>query len=114
MADKREKQIIKFTADGVDYTLEYTPLAIRKMEQSGFDFTEMEHNVVNLPYDLFSGAFIAHHNYVPREKRDELYEMLVTENEAGQNLIECLGDMLKEEIDFIVHKPKGNVKWEMA
>lgn len=105
---------IRFTADGVDYTLEYTPFSIRKMEQNGFDFTKMEQNVVNLPYDLFRGAFISRHNYVPNEKRDELYERLLTENESGSNLLEALADMLKDEIDFIVSKPKGNLGWEMV
>lgn len=114
MADTREKKTIKFTYDGVDYNLEYTPLSIRKMEQGGFDFTKMESNIVNVPYDLFRGSFIAHHNYVPMDKRDELYEVLVTENEDGQNLLECLGEMLKDEIDFIVSKPRGKVKWVMG
>lgn len=114
MADKRAKKTIKFTYDGVDYTLEYTPLSIRKMEQSGFDFTKMESNIVNVPYDLFRGAFITHHNYVPLEKRDELYEVLVTDNDEGQNLLECLGEMLRDEIDFIVSKPRGKVKWVMG
>ena len=115
MADLREHKRILFTSsDGVDYILEYTPLSIRKMEQSGFNFTKMEDNIINVPYDLFRGAFIAKHNYVPVEKRDELYDELVADNDAGQNLLECLGEMLKDEIDFITTKPRGKVKWEMV
>ena len=114
MADLREHKKIQYTYEGVDYTLEYTPLSIRKMEQSGFDFTKMEQNIINVPYDLFRGAFIARHNYVPVDKRDEMYEALIGENEEGQNLLECLGEMLKDEIDFIVSKPRGKVKWEMV
>ena len=108
-----ERKHITFTADGVDYTLEYTPRTIRKMEQEGFDFTKMENMVINVPYELFRGAFISRHNYVPKEERDRLYELLVNENEDGQNLLECLSEMLKDEIEFITNKPKGNVSWVM-
>lgn len=112
--DTKERKTIKFSVDGVDYTLLYTVASIRKMERDGFDFTAMEKNIVNVGYDLFSGAFIAKHNYVPKEERDRLYELLVTENEDGQNLIECLAKMMSEELNWIVNKPQGNVTWAMV
>lgn len=112
--DKRERNKIEFTDNGVDYTLEFTVASVRKMERDGFDFTKMEDNVINVPYDVFSGAFIAHHNYVPKEERDRLYELLVNENEEGQNLMECLANMLKDELEWIVNKPQGNVPWRMV
>lgn len=111
--DTRERKHIEFSVDGVDYTLEYTVASVRKMERDGFNFTDMDTKVVNVGYDLFSGAFIAHHNYVPREERDRLYELLINENENGQNLVECLAEMLKDELEWIVNKPKGNVTWAM-
>ena len=111
--DTKRKQI-RFTNDGVDYTLEYTPWSIRQMERDGFDFTNMEKHIVNVPYDLFSGAFIAHHNYVPIKEREKLYSLLVNENEQGQNLLQCLSEMLKDEMEFIVNKPGGNVSWVMV
>lgn len=113
MTDK-ERRKIQFTVDGVDYTLMYTVASVRKMERDGFNFTDVEHNVVNAPYDLFAGAFIAKHNYVPREERDRLYEKLVNENENGQNLIASLSEMLGDELDFIINKPQGNVTWAMV
>lgn len=109
-----ERKHIKFTVDGIDYTLEYTPRSVRKMEENGFDFTSMDKNVVNVPYELFAGAFISRHNYVPKEERDRLYELLVAENEDGQNLLECLSEMLKDELEWIVSKPQGNVSWAMV
>ena len=112
--DKRERKKIEFTVDGVDYTLEFTVVSVRRMEREGFDFTKMEDNVINVPYDVFSGAFIAHHNYVPKEERDRLYEMLVNDNDEGQNLMECLANMLKDELEWIVNKPSGNVPWRMV
>lgn len=110
----KDRKMIKFSVDGSDYTLMYTVASVRKMERDGFDFTDVERNVVNAPYDLFAGAFIAKHNYVPREERDRLYERLVNENESGQNLIASLSEMLSDELDFIVNKPQGNVTWAMV
>ena len=112
--DARDRKSIKFSYEGVDYTLEYTVASVRKMERDGFDFTSMDKNIVNVGFDLFSGAFIAHHNYVPEKARDDMYLAVMAENEQGQNLLECLVDMLKDEMEFIVNRPKGNVTWTMT
>lgn len=112
--DTRERKKIQFSVDGVDYTLMYTVESIRKMERDGFDFASMDKNIANLGYDLFSGAFNAKHSYVPQKERDRLYELLVSENEDGQNLIGCLAEMVGDELDFIINKPQGNVKWAMV
>lgn len=113
MKDK-DRKAITLSYNGVDYTLMYTVASIRKMERDGFDFTNMEKNIVNVGFDLFSGAFIAKHNYVPREARDEIFLAVKNENEKGQNLLECLAEMLKDELEFIVSKPQGNVTWAMV
>ena len=113
MKDKDRKSIA-ISYDGVDYTLMYTVASIRKMERDGFDFTNMDKNIVNVGFDLFSGAFIAKHNYVPEKLRDEIYLSLKPINENGQNLLEVLADMLKDELEFIVNKPQGNVNWAMV
>ena len=110
----KDRKTIKFSYDGIDYTLMYTVASVRKMERDGFNFAEMDKNIVNVGYDLFSGAFIAKHNYVPAAERDKMYQLLKTENEQGQNLLECLAEMLKDELDFIVNKPQGNVTWAMV
>lgn len=112
--DIRKRKKITFTVDGVDYTLEYTVASVRQMERDGFDFAHMDEHIVNVGYDLFSGAFLVNHKYVPKAERDRLYELLVTENEGGQNLIEVLADMLKDELEWIVNKPQGNVKWAVV
>ena len=114
VSDKKDRKTIKFTYEGIDYTLEFTPYSIRKMEKDGFDFTNMDKQVINLGYDLFRGAFISRHNYVPVEKRDEIYNALSAEDENGNNLIAILADMMKDEIDYIVSKPSGNVRWVMG
>ena len=113
MKDKDRKSI-KLSYDGVDYTLMYTVASVRKMERDGFDFTNMDKNIINVGFDLFSGAFIAMHNYVPQKLRDEIYLSVKNENEQGQNLLECLAEMLKDELEFLMDKPQGNVGWAMV
>lgn len=112
--EAKDRKTIKFTFDGVDYTLLFTPASVRKMERDGMDFNNMDKNIVNIGYDVFSGAFIAKHNYVPAKDRERMYELLVATNEQGQNLLECLFEMLKDELDWIVNKPQGNVTWAMV
>lgn len=112
--DARDRKSIKISYDGVDYTLEYTVASVRKMERDGFDFSNMDKNIVNVGFDLFSGAFIARHNYVPEKVRDEIYMNTLAKNEAGQDLIECLAEMLKDELEFIVNRPKGKITWTMV
>lgn len=112
--DARDRKAIKFSYDGADYTLEYTVASVRKMERDGFDFTKMENNIANVGFDLFSGAFIAHHNYVPEKTRDEMYLAMCAENENGQNLLECLVDMLKDELEFILSRPKAKISWTVV
>ena len=109
-----DRKHIKFSDGGIDYTLEYTPISVRKMEEDGFDFTKMDSKVVNVGYELFSGAFISRHNYVPKKERDRLYEALMNTNEDGQNLLETLANMLKDELEWIVNKPQGNVSWAVV
>ena len=53
MAEDKARKTITFTVDGVDYTLEYTPRSLRRMESEGFDFTKIENMVLNTPYELF-------------------------------------------------------------
>lgn len=114
MPDKRDRKRLQFTVDGIDYTLEYTPQSIRQMEDDGIDFDKMDTRIVNTPYDLFRGAFIARHNYVPMKKRDEIYDLLADTDENGTNLITALAEMLKNEIEWMSKKPKGNVRWAMV
>lgn len=112
--DTRERKKINFSYDGSDYTLEYTVESIRKMERDGFDFTKMEDHVVNIGFDMFAGAFIAKHNYVPREQRDKMYMAVMNENENGESLLGTLAEMLKDELEWIVNKPQGNVSWTVV
>lgn len=112
--DTKESKKIEFNFEGVDYTLMYTVASIRKMARDGFDFNAMERDIPNVGYDLFSGAFIAKHSYVPVKERERIYEQLVAENEDGQNLLGCLLEMASDELEFIVTHPQGNVKWAMV
>lgn len=110
----KDRKAIKFNYEGSDYTLEYTVASIRKMERDGFDFSSIDKHIVNAGYELFSGALIAHHNYIPPAERDKMYEQLCAVNGDGENLLEALAGMLSDEVEFLVNKPQGKIPWAMV
>lgn len=111
MADRKK---IQFSFEGVDYTLEFLPWTVRKMEDRGFDVTKIESRIANVGDDLFKGAMIAHHDYVPEKERERIYENLCVEEDGGLNIIQTLSDMLQVELENIVKHPKGNVTWTVV
>lgn len=101
---------IKFNYDGVDYTLAFTAASIKKMERDGFNFADVEKHILTAPEDLFCGAFIAHHPYVKREKRIEIFNALRSNAETGESIMDAIGSMLAEAVDEISGH-SGNVTW---
>lgn len=108
---KNEKTKITFEYDGDEYTLEYTADSLKKMQDRGFNFNDMNSRLLTAPEELFDGAFIANHKNVSRKKREEIFRELVGENEDGEDLFEVLAEMVNEAIDEIMNPHKGNVKW---
>lgn len=113
MSGKTEKTRIKFEYDGKQYTLEYTAASLKKMERDGFDFTQMESRILSVPEALFSGAFIANHNNVPKQIREEIFHSFSDETENGETLFDVLNTMISEAVEEINYH-SGNTKWEVA
>src|SRR5690606_764583 len=102
---------IRFTYDGVDYTLEFTRKSVETMERNGFVITEVFEKPMTLLPTLFAGAFLAHHRSVKREVIDKIYESMPNK----QDLITKLAEMYNEPIAALLDEPEdeeGNVKWE--
>ena len=102
---------IRFTYDGVDYTLEFTRKSVETMERNGFVITEVFEKPMTLLPTLFAGAFLAHHRFVKRDVIDKIYESLPNK----QDLIAKLAEMYNEPIAALLDEPEdeeGNVKWE--
>ena len=107
---KDTKTRITFEYEGTPYTLEFTASSLKKMEQSGFKFGKIDEIILTAPEELFCGAFLANHPFVPKRKRIEIYNELTAEDENGNSLNDMIGDMLAEAINEM-NTHQGNVKW---
>lgn len=113
MSNKTEKTRIKFKYDDKDYTLEYTADSLKRMENAGFDFSELGSHVLSAPEALFKGAFIANHNNVPNAKREEIFHSITAETEDGEGIFDILAQMASEAVEEINYH-SGNTKWEVV
>lgn len=110
---KNTKTRIGFDIDGVRYTLEYTADSLKQMERNGVNFSKLEERVLTATEELFCGAFIANHRYVPMKKRQEIYKMLCESSSDGKEaLSDVIGNMLTEALDELTNRG-GNVAWEV-
>lgn len=114
MAEKNTKTKICFEYDGQEITLEYTADALKKMENDGFDFSNVEHKIFTAPAEMFCGAFIANHPGIPKKTRLKIYEDLCAEAEDSKDTVmDAIGQMLSEAVDEMT-RPRGNVKWRVV
>lgn len=109
---KDTKTRISFEYDGTEYTLEYTAASLKKMERMGVKFGKLDETILTTPEELFSGAFIANHESVPKKKRLEIYKELAGENDDGEAIGEVIGQMLSEAIEEL-NSHSGKVKWSV-
>ena len=83
---------ITFSANGVDYCLEYTKRSVKTMEDRGFAPARiLEAPMTYLP-ELFAGAFLAHHRYTKKEVIDEIYAAMGDKRELVNTLIEMYNE----------------------
>ena len=79
---------IRYTYDGVDYTLEFTRKSVETMERNGFVITEVFEKPMTLLPTLLAGAFLAHHRSTKREVIDKIYESMPNKQELITKLAE--------------------------
>lgn len=105
---------ITFEADGKEYKLEMNAATVKRLERSGFDFSNIGARILTAAEELFIAAFEMHHPAVRRDQRAELYKAMCDYgdgDEAATSLADTLFKMAAEAIDNI--KPAGNVAWKV-
>ncbi len=111
---KTERTKIQFEWEGKPLTLEYTADSLRKMEDRGFDVSEIDKHLLTIGETLFCGAFIAHHDNISESKRRELFREISAFAEDGEGKIEdTLAKMFQEAIEEI-QSHRGNLKWRVT
>lgn len=103
------KTEITFEYKNKTYTLTYTVESLKRLEKSGFSFSNISDRLLTATEDLFCAAFNARHPDTPRKLREEIYKEFCSENDDGDSLTEILIAMANETIESM--RPAGNVKW---
>ena len=103
---------INLTYNGEKYTLEYNRMAIRLLEQNGFELEEfLKKPMTNIEL-AFTGAFIKNHKNVSQSKINKIYDCCKNK----QDLIVVLQRMIQETYDSLLSESdsnEGNASWEV-
>ena len=95
---------ISLTYNGEKYTLEYNRMAIRLLEQNGFEFEEfMKKPMTNIML-AFTGAFVKNHKNTPQTTIDKIYNSCNNKAE----LIATIQQMIQETYDSLLEDNKGD------
>jgi hypothetical protein len=103
---------IKFTYDGVDYTLEFTRATIQQMENEGFVIDDVDRKPMTMIPKLFAGAFREHHRFTKQETISAIYDAMPNK----EKLLKTLGEMYNEPMLSLIDEPEKsskNVNWEV-
>lgn len=105
--------LLKITYEETTYRLGFSRNTIRRMEKAGFDFTKAESSPVSTTEDLFTGAFLLHHQNIKPEKIREIYKHIPNK----QELFMRLAEMYQESISTLMSEPEEDdakkAMWEV-
>lgn len=105
---------IRFEYKDKPYTLEFTRKAVKTMEQQGFSADMIEQKPISVSFQLFAGAFQAHHPQIKKETLEAIFEQIGD----MKKLVIALSDMYAETFTSLSGdedgENEGNVKWEIA
>lgn len=100
---------IQFEYKEKTYTLQFTRSVVEKMEEDGFDVTEVQSKPVTMIPKLFRYSFLAKQQGVDPNLTDEILSNL--EDKSG--LIEQLSVMYLETVNTLFGEPSKNaIKWK--
>lgn len=105
---------IKLNYKGTEYTLTYNRMAVKIIENQGFELEKFSKQPMTMIELVFSGAFLANHRKVSQNVIDEIYHSCPNK----QGLIDNLTTMITDCYNSLTEEPKdgdeGNVTWEVV
>lgn len=93
---------IRFTYDGIDYTLEFTRRTVQMTEDDGFNLNLVDSKPATMIPLLFSGAFKAHHRFTKPDTIAQIFEAFPDK----LTLIEKLGEMYSDAFETLMKDPE--------
>lgn len=102
---------INLTYNGETYTLEYNRMAVKLLEQNGFELEEfLKKPMTNIEL-AFTGSFIKNHKNVNQTTIDKIYNSC----KSKKDLIVSLQRMIQETYESLLSdSDEGNVSWEVV
>jgi hypothetical protein len=102
---------IRFSYNGVDYTLEFTRESIAQLERQGLVASEITDKPMTVLPALFAGSFIANHRFTKQALIKEIFEKMPDKAQLIAKLLEMFNEPLETMMDD-PEDSEGNVKWE--
>jgi hypothetical protein len=103
---------IALTYEGVNYTLEYNRMAIKVIENDGFELEKFATQPMTMIDLAFRGAFYKNHRKISQTTIDEIYAQCPDK----EGLLKQITTMITECYQSLTEDPSdgGNVKWEVV
>lgn len=79
---------IRLTYKDKVYQLEFTRKSVQTMESRGFVLENLSKTPVTLYYELFKGAFLAHHKFLSSSLIDDIYEATTSKAKLHERLLD--------------------------
>ena len=96
---------MKISIDG-KWTCEYDKASIRKLEEKGYNFRELEKKPFTMMGVLFYGSLLKNHPNITFEEADKIYDEY-----GDQELLKELDIMIEEAVK-LGEKKNPNAKWK--
>lgn len=108
---KHQRTEIHIPYDGKEYVLAFTADSLKKAEKQGLlRLGTLSENLTTANENMFSAAFLAHHEFTPKSTRMKIYRELCEVNENEEELIDVINNMIAEALEEI-NSHQGNIMW---
>lgn len=120
MSERIESTKICFRYKDKDWKLEVTPATLKKMENSGFSFANIEKNIVTATEKMFFGTFLEHHASTSDKLKKEIYEKLkrapLDGEYDGEDMLQTtIFNMYNEAVEELNSRGKeGEIEWTVT
>ena len=105
---------INITYKDINYTLEYSRMTIKMIENEGFEMEKFSKQPMTMIELVFRGAFYKNHRKVSENTIEEIYNSCTNK----EKLLETITTMINECYTSLMEDPKGNnegnATWEVV
>lgn len=105
---------IKLNYKGTEYTLTYNRMAVKIIENQGFELEKFSKQPMSMIELVFSGSFLANHRKVSQNTIDDIYKSCPNKSGLIDNLTQMITDCYSSLTDEPTEVDEGNVTWEVV